>query len=129
LRKQHEKSRNEAAFSVLNRSVALPFYRYAVVLDVGMSAFTGTKYDVNGVSLDLWHIAFVEFFFVSHFYYLEAFLDEVGRELPQLFKVAVAVKDSRKVLFGVVGGNSEVIRHNVFSSAVYAAIRLMVLLA
>ena len=50
-------------------------------------------------------------------------------KLPQLFKVAVAVEDSRKVLFGVVGGNSEVVRHSVFSFAVYAAICLMVLLA
>ena len=84
---------------------------------------------MDGVSLGFWHIAFVEFLFISDLYYLEAFLDEVGRELPQLFKVAVAVEDSRKVLFGVVGGNSEVVRHSVFSFAVYAAICLMVLLA
>ncbi len=84
---------------------------------------------MDGVSLGFWHIAFVEFLFISDLYYLEAFLDEVGRELPQFFKVAVAVEDSRKVLFGVVGGNSEVVRHSVFSFAVYAAICLMVLLA
>ena len=84
---------------------------------------------MDGVSLGFWHIAFVEFLFISDLYYLEAFLDEVGRELPQLFKVAVAVEDSRKVLLGMVGGNSEVVRHSVFSFAVYAAICLMVLLA
>ena len=85
--------------------------------------------DVDGVPFGFRHIAFVEFFFVSDLYDLEAFLDEVGRELPQLFKVAVAVEDSRKVLLWVVGGNSEVVRHSVFSFAVYAAICLMVLLA
>ena len=55
------------------------------------------------------HIAFIELFFIFDLYYLEAFLDKVGRELPQLFKVAVAVEDSRKVLLGMVGDNSEVV--------------------
>ena len=59
------------------------------------------------------HIAFIELFFVSDLDNLEAFLDEVGGKLPQLFKVTVAVEDSRKVLLGVVGGNSEVVRHSV----------------
>ena len=113
----------------LQGCVALPFYRYAVVLDVGLSAFTGAKDDVDGVPFGFRHIAFVEFLFVSDLDDLEAFLYKVGGELPQLFKVAVAVEDSRKVLFGVVGGNSEVVRHSVFSFAVYAAICLMVLLA
>lgn len=113
----------------LQGSVALAFYRYAVVLDVGLSALTGAEDDVDDVPFGFRHIAFVEFFFVSDLYDLEAFLDEEGGELPQLFKVAVAVEDSRKVLFGVVGGNSEVVRHSVFSFAVYAAICLMVLLA
>ena len=113
----------------LQGCVALAFHRYAVVLDVGLSAFTGAEDDVDGVPFGFRHIAFVEFLFVSDLYDLEAFLDEVGGELPQLFKVAVAVEDSRKVLLGVVGGNSEVVRHSVFSFAVYAAICLMVLLA
>ena len=64
---------------------------------------------MDGVSLGFWHIAFVEFLFVPDLDDLEAFLDEIGGKLPQLFKVAVAVEDSRKVLFGVVGGNSEVV--------------------
>ena len=86
----------------LQGSVALAFYRYAVVLDVGLSALTGAEDDVDDVPFGFRHIAFVEFFFVSDLYDLEAFLDEEGGELPQLFKVAVAVEDSRKVLFGVV---------------------------
>ena len=113
----------------LQGSVALAFYRNAVILDVGLSALAGAKDDVDGVPFGFRHIAFVEFLFVSDLDDLEAFLYEVGGELPQLFKVAVAVEDSRKVLFGVVGGNSEVVRHSVFSFAVYAAICLMVLLA
>ena len=84
---------------------------------------------MDGIPFGFRHIAFVEFLFVPDLYDLETFLYEVGGELPQLFKVAVAVEDSRKVLFGVVGGNSEVVLHSVFSFAVYAAICLMVLLA
>ena len=113
----------------LQGSVALAFYRYAVVLYVGLSALAGSQDDVYGIPFSFRHIAFVEFLFVSDLYYLEAFLDEVGRELPQFFKVAVAVEDSRKIFGRVVGGNSEVVRHSVFSFAVYAAICLMVLLA
>ena len=113
----------------LQGSVAFAFYRDVVGFDVGLSAFTGAKDDVDGVPFGFRHIAFVEFLFVPDLYDLKAFLYEVGGELPQLFKVAVAVEDSRKVLFGVVGGNSEVVRHSVFSFAVYAAICLMVLLA
>ena len=76
------------------------------------------------------HIAFIELFFVSDLDNLEAFLDEVGGKLPQLFKAAVTVEDSRKVLLGVVGGNSEVVRHSVcFLLCGFAAICLMVLLA
>ena len=113
----------------LQGCVALAFHRYAAVLDVGLTALTGTKNDMDGVSLGFWHIAFVEFLFVSDLYDLEAFLYKVGGELPQLFKVAVAVEDSRKVFGRVVGGDPEVVRHSVFSFAVYAAICLMVLLA
>ena len=113
----------------LQGSVAFAFYRNAVVLDVGLSALAGAKDDVDGVPFGFRHIAFVEFLFVSDLDDLEAFLYEVGGELPQLFKVAVAVEDSRKVLFGVICCNSEVVRHSVFSFAVYAAICLMVLLA
>ena len=113
----------------LQGSVALAFHRNAVVLDVGLTALTGTKDDVNGVPFGFRHIAFIEFFFVPDLYDLEAFLYKVGGKLPQLFKVAVAVEDSRKVLLGVVCCNSEVVRHSVFSFAVYAAICLMVLLA
>ena len=93
----------------LQGSVALAFYRDAVALDIGLSALAGAEDDVDGVPFGFRHIAFVKFLFVSDFYYLEAFLDEVGGELPQLFKVAVAVEDCRKVLFGVVCGNSEVV--------------------
>lgn len=93
----------------LQGSVALAFHRNAVALDVGLSALAGAEDDVDGVPFDFRHIAFVEFLFVPDLYDLEAFLYKVGGELPQLFKVAVAVEDSRKVLFGVVGGNSEVV--------------------
>lgn len=109
--------------------VSFSFYHNGITLYVGLSALAGAQDDVDGVPFGFWHIAFVEFLFISDLYDLEAFLYEVGGELPQLFKVAVAVEDSRKVLFGVVGGNSEVVRHSVFSFAVYAAICLMVLLA
>ena len=64
---------------------------------------------MDGVPFGFRHIAFIEFLLVSDLYDLEAFLYKVGGELPQLFKVAVAVEDSRKVLLGVVGGNSEVV--------------------
>ena len=64
----------------LQGSVALAFHRNAVALDVGLSALAGAKDDVNGVPFGFRHIAFVEFFFISDFYYFEAFLDEVGRE-------------------------------------------------
>ena len=84
---------------------------------------------MDGVPFGFRHIAFIEFLFIADLDNFETFLDEVGGELPQLFKVAVAVEDSRKVLFGVVGSNSEVVRHSFFSFAVYAAICLMVLLA
>ena len=113
----------------LQGSIAFAFYRYAVVLDVGLSALTGTKDDVDGVPFGFRHIAFVEFLFVSDLYDLEAFLYKVGGELPQLFKVAVAVEDSRKIFGRVVGGDPEIVRHSVFSFAVYAAICFMVLLA
>ena len=85
----------------LQGCVAFPFYRYAVVLYVGLSALAGAEDDVDGVPFGFRHIAFIEFLFISDLYDLEAFLDKVGGELPQLFKVAVAVEDSRKVLFGV----------------------------
>lgn len=113
----------------LQGSVAFAFYRNAVVLDIGLSALTGAEDDMDGVPFGFWHIAFVEFLFVSDLYDLEAFLDKVGGELPQLFKVAVAVEDSRKIFGRVVGGDPEIVRHSVFSFAVYAAICLMVLLA
>lgn len=93
----------------LQGSVALAFHRNAVALDVGLSALAGAEDDVDGVPFGFRHIAFVEFLFVSDLDDLETFLDKVGGELPQLFKAAVAVEDSRKVLFGVVGGNSEVV--------------------
>lgn len=93
----------------LQGSVAFAFYRNAVVLDVGLSALTGAKDDVDGIPFSFRHIAFVEFLFISDLYYLEAFLDEVGRELPQFFKVAVAVEDSRKIFGRVVGGDPEVV--------------------
>ena len=109
--------------------VTLAFHRNAVALYVGLPAFAGAEDDVNGVPFGFRHIAFVEFLFVPDLDDLEAFLYEVGGELPQLFKVAVAVEDSRKVFSRVVCCNSEVVRHSVFSFAVYAAICLMVLLA
>ena len=115
--------------SRLFSEVSFSFYYNGIALYVGLSALTGAKDDVNGVPFGFRHIAFIEFLFISDLYDLEAFLDKVGGELPQLFKVAVAVEDCRKVLFVVVGGNSEVVRHSVFSFAVYAAICLMVLLA
>ena len=66
----------------LQGSIAFAFYRYAVALDVGLSAFAGTEDDVDGVPFGFRHIAFVEFFFVSDLDDLEAFLDKVGGELP-----------------------------------------------
>ena len=78
----------------LQGSVALAFYRYVVALYVGLSVLAGAEDDVDGVPFGFRHIAFVEFFFVPDLYDLEAFLDEVGGKLPQLFKVAVAVEDS-----------------------------------
>ena len=64
----------------LQGSVALAFHRNAVVLDAGLSALASTEDDVDGVPFGFRHIAFVEFFFISDFYYFEAFPDKVGRE-------------------------------------------------
>ena len=69
---------------------------------------------MDGISLGFRHIAFIELFFISDFYYLEAFLDEVGRELPEFFEHAVRVHNDRKVFFGVVCCNSEIVCHCVF---------------
>lgn len=113
----------------LQGSVAFAFYRDVVGFDVGLSALTGAEDDVDDVPFGFRHIAFIELFFVSDLDDLETFLYEVGGKLPQLFKVAIAVEDSRKVLFGMVCSNPEIVRHSVFSFAVYAAICLMVLLA
>ncbi len=66
------------------------------------SLCAGSKDDVSGVPFSFRHIAFIELFLISDFYYLEAFLDEVGRELPEFFKVAVAVEDGRKIFGRVV---------------------------
>lgn len=114
---------------ILYNRIGLSFHRYTVTFYVGLSALTGAEDDVDEVPFGFRHIAFIELFFISDFYYLEAFLDEVGRELPQLFKVAVAVEDGRKIFGRVVGGDPEIVRHSVFSFAVYAAICFMVLLA
>ena len=46
---------------MLNRGIALAFHRYAVVLDVGLSALAGAKDDVDGIPFGFRHIAFVEF--------------------------------------------------------------------
>ena len=66
---------------------------------VGLSAFAGTENDMDGVPFGFRHIAFIEFLFVSDLYDLEAFLYKVGGELPQLFKVAVAVEDKLDIVF------------------------------
>ena len=95
----------------LQGSVAFAFHRNAVVLYVGLSALAGSQDDVDGIPFGFRHIAFVEFLFVPDLYDLEAFLDEIGGELPQLFKAAVAVEDSRKVFGRVVGGDPEIVRH------------------
>ena len=109
--------------------VAFSFYHNGIALYVGLSALTGAEDDVDGVPFGFRHIAFVEFLFISDLYDLKAFLDKIGGELSQLFKVAVAVEDSRKIFGRVVGGDPEIVRHSVFSFAVYAAICFMVLLA
>lgn len=80
--------------SHLSCEVSFSFYHNGIALDIGLSAFTGAKDDVDGVPFGFRHIAFVEFLFVADLDDLEAFLYEVGGELPQLFKVAVAVEDS-----------------------------------
>ena len=94
---------------ILYERIALPFYRNAVVFDIGLSAFAGTKDDVNGISFGFRHIAFVEFLFVADLYDLEAFPYKVGGKLPQFFKAAVAVEDCRKIFDRVVCGDSEVV--------------------
>lgn len=95
--------------SHLSCEVSFSFYHNGIALYVGLSALAGAKDDVDGISFGFRHIAFVEFFLVSDLYDLKAFLYEVGRELPQLFKVAVAVEDSRKIFDRVVCGDSEVV--------------------
>ena len=93
------------------------------------SLCAGLKDDVSGVPFSFRHISFIELLFVSDLDNLEAFLDEVGGKLPQLFKAAGTVEDNRKIFGRVVGGDPEIVRHSVFSFAVYAAICFMVLLA
>ena len=89
--------------------ISFSFYHNGIALYVGLSALTGAEDDVDGISFGFRHIAFVEFLFVADLYDLETFLDEVGRELPQFFKVAVAVEDCRKIFDRVVCGDSEVV--------------------
>ena len=69
---------------------------------------------MDGISFDFRHIAFVEFLLAPDLYDLEAFLYEVGGELPQLFKVAVAVEDDADILCGVVSGDTKIVCHCVF---------------
>ena len=69
--------------------VAFSFYHNGIALYVGLSALAGAKDDVDGVPFGFRHISVVEFVFVSDHYDLETFLDKIGGELPQLFKVAV----------------------------------------
>lgn len=69
---------------------------------------------MDGIPFGFRQIAFIELFFISDFYYLEAFLYKVGRELPEFFEHAVRVHNDRKVFFGVVCCNSEIVCHCVF---------------
>ena len=80
-----------------------------VVHDDGHIAVTAAQDDFVGFGRCFWKVAEVEFLFVSDLYDLKAFLYEVGRKLPQLFKVAVAVEDCRKIFDRVVCGDSKVV--------------------
>ena len=80
-----------------------------VVRDDGHIAVTAAQDDFVGFGRYFWKVAEVEFFFVADLDDLEAFLDKVGGKLPQLFKVAVAVEDCRKIFGRVVCGDSEVV--------------------
>ena len=93
----------------LQGSVALAFYRNAVVLDIGLTALTGAKDDVDGVPFGFRHISVVEFVFVSDFDYLEAFGYHKGRELPEFLEKSVGVHNDRKVFGRVICCNSEIV--------------------
>ena len=61
-----------------------------------------------------WDILVKEFIGRADFNDLEAFLNEIRAELPELVKASVAVKDGADVLCGVVSGNAEIVCHNCF---------------
>lgn len=56
----------------------------------------------------------VKLVFVSDFYYFEAFGYHECGELPKFFEHAVRIHNDRKVFFGVVCCNSEIVCHCVF---------------
>ena len=63
---------------------------------------------------NLWEVSVEEFIGSSDFDDFEAFLNEVCRELPELFKASVAVKDGADVFCRVVSSDSEIVCHNCF---------------
>ena len=63
-------------------------------------------------------ISVEEFIVRADFYDFEALMNEIGAELPELFKASVAVEDGADVLCGVVSGDAEIVCHNPFSFAV-----------
>ena len=99
---------------MLYSCIAFSSHHDAVPIYVRLPAFTGAKDDMGVVTLCFRYISEVKLVFVSDFYYLEAFLDEERRELPQFFKASVAVEDSRKIFGGVVSGDPEIVCHNDF---------------
>ena len=89
----------------------------SVAADFGLSLIAGAcKYLIARRSpLD---VPVEEFIVRADFDDFEAFSDEIRRELPKLFKAAVAVKDGTDVLCGVVSGDAEIVCHSCSSCLV-----------
>lgn len=113
LPKQHEKSRDEAAFSMLlYGGIGLPFYRYAVAFYLGLSALAGAKDYVDIVVFCFRHIAVAELIFSADSKYFKALAYQVCAELPEFFEHTVAVKNSGNVLGGMICRDPEIICHS-----------------
>ena len=84
-----------------------------VAADFGLSLIAGAYKELIARRSPL-DVPVKEFIVQAYFYDFEAFLDEIRRELPELFKAAVAVKDGTDVFCRVISGNAEIVCHSCF---------------
>ena len=58
-----------------------------------------------------WNVAVKELFIGGYLQHLHALADEIGAELPELFKFAIGICDKGAILGGIIGGNSVIVRY------------------